>query len=78
MQVHMEGLFLMEIRVKVKPNSKKEKIEQRNNIYIVYVKEKAEKGMANLAVIKLLNKKFGKSFRILKGKKSREKILKSL
>ena len=67
----------MYIEIKVKPNSRENKIEFDNdkNIYIVFVKEKAEDNKANIAVLKLMNKKFGKRFRIIKGATSREKVL---
>jgi len=67
----------MSIEIKVKPNSRENKIEfdSNKNIYLVSVKEKAEDNKANKAVLKLMNKKFGKRFRIIKGATSREKIL---
>jgi len=70
----------MQVTIKVKPNSKESKIEfeSEKNIYLVSVKEKAEDNKANIAVLKLMNKKFGKRFRILKGLTSKEKVLAEL
>ncbi len=49
----------MRISVKVKPNSKEEKIEQLgNNQFIVKIKAPAQEGKANKAMIKLLSKYF--------------------
>ena len=73
-------LFLryMIIRVKVKPNSKKEEIiDLGNGNFEVYLKEKAEDGKANLKLIKLLSKRFVRSYKDIKIKnpKSRNKII---
>jgi len=71
----------MKISVKVKPNSKSEKIEKTGETYILYVKELAQEDRANLAVINLLSEyfKLPKSrISILKGKKSRQKIVEIL
>ena len=71
----------MKISVKVKPNSKSEKIEKTGETYILYVKEPAQEDRANLAVINLLSEyfKLPKSrISILKGKKSRQKIVEIL
>ena len=46
-----------------------------HDYYLVCVKERAIEGKANKAVLKLLKKYFGKQVRILKGLKSREKII---
>lgn len=61
------------IKIKVKAGSKEEKIEKKDNYYLVWVKERAIEGKANKAVLKLLKKYFGKQVRILKGVRSREK-----
>ena len=67
------------IKVKVKPNSKTYRVEQLNKEeFVVFVKEKAEKGKANKAVIRLLADFFGISssnIRIIRGVKSREKVI---
>ena len=66
----------MIIKVKVKPNSKKQEIEKISyNKYKVYLKEKAEKGKANLALLKLLKIKFGREISIIKGFKNKDKVI---
>jgi uncharacterized protein (TIGR00251 family) len=68
----------MRIQVKVKPNSNKESVEKIDNTYIVNIKEKAEKGRANIALIKLLAKYFkvsSSNIKIRQGLTSRNKIL---
>ncbi len=64
----------MKILVKVVPNAKEEKILKINNeSYKVYLKEKAEKGKANLRLIKILEKYFNRKVEIISGKFSRKK-----
>ena len=66
----------MILKVIVKANSKENKIEKINNgEYKVEVREKAEKNKANLAVIKILSKYFGKQVHIKSGLKSKVKIV---
>ena len=65
----------MKLTVKVIPNSKENKIEKENGILIVRLKEKAEKGKANIALIKLLTKYFNSKVRIVSGHRSRNKII---
>ncbi len=49
----------MKIQVKVKPNSKQQKIEQsRDGIWIIRLKSPPVDGKANRELIKLLAKKF--------------------
>jgi len=62
-----------EIRVSVRPNSKKNEICGN----VVYVKEKAENNKANIAVIKLFKKK-GLNVKIVKGLKSKNKVLRTI
>jgi uncharacterized protein YggU (UPF0235/DUF167 family) len=68
----------MIILVKVKPGSKEEKIDKiSDNSYVVFVKERAIKGAANLKLIKLLAKEFKVSQKsiIIKNPNSRKKII---
>jgi len=65
----------MKLTVKVIPNSKENKIEKENDILIVRLKEKAEKGKANIALIKLLTKYFNSQVRIVSGHRSRNKVI---
>ncbi|MBS3108267.1 DUF167 domain-containing protein [Candidatus Woesearchaeota archaeon] len=62
------------ISIKVKPNSSQSKILEKNNEIVVYVKPKPENNKANLEVIKLFSKEY-KNVKILKGLKSRKKLL---
>ena len=65
----------MEIRVRVKPNSGKQKVVKQKDSYLVYLKSQPEKGKANLELIKILKKYFNKDVRIKKGFTSKEKIV---
>ena len=71
----------MIIKVRVVPNSKEEGIEEREGIYRIKVKEKAIRGRANAAMMALLAEKFGvkrSMISIIKGQKSREKVVEIL
>lgn len=63
------------IKIVVKPNSQKDKIELRDGFYKIEVKEKAEDNKANLAVIKVLSKYFKKMVYIKSGLRSKIKII---
>lgn len=66
----------MKLEIKVRPNSKQEKIQ--GPPYEVWVKEKPEKGRANMKVLELLSKHFSVSkskVRIVRGKKSNKKLI---
>jgi len=66
----------MIIKVKVKPNSKtQELIKTGENEYKINLKEKAEDSKANIELLKLLKRHFGKEVRIVKGLKSKNKIV---
>jgi len=67
----------MIIKVKVKSGSRQQtikKISEEN--YKINLKERAEDNKANLELLKLLKKEFGKQPRILKGRTSKNKIIK--
>ena len=63
------------IKVKVKPSAIENKIEFRDNIYLVSVKSNPEKGKANKEVLKLVSKKFNSRARIISGKTNKEKLV---
>jgi uncharacterized protein YggU (UPF0235/DUF167 family) len=68
----------MIIKVKVKPNSKEEKIEKvGESEYKIDVKEPAEDNKANIRVINLLSKELGISHKNIKIKNptSRDKLI---
>lgn len=72
----------MKIFVKVKPSAKIEKVEKiSGNVFMIEVKEPAEKGLANEAVIRALAKHFGiakSRIGITFGRTSRQKIVEIL
>ena len=64
------------LEIYVKPGSSKTEITGiKDGRIIVFLKEKAEDGKANLALIKLLKKEYGKEARIIKGLKDRRKTV---
>jgi len=66
------------LKVVLKPNSNEDEIikyDGMKNALIISVKAPAVENRANLALIKLIKKKTKKRARIIKGLKSREKIL---
>jgi hypothetical protein len=68
----------MILKVKVKPNSKEEKIEKvSEEEYVISVKEPAEDNRANIRVINLLSKELGISYKNIKIKNptSRDKLV---
>lgn len=69
----------MKISVKVKTKAKEERVEKiGENSFSVWVKEPAEKGRANKAVIKALAKYFNipqAGLRIVSGAASKQKII---
>ena len=68
----------MKIDVKVTPNAKKERIVDEGGLFKVYVTAPALDGKANKALIDLLAEHFDVkkgAVRIVKGEKSREKVV---
>ncbi len=69
----------MKIFVKVKPNSKEESVKKLSETnFEICVKEPPVKGKANVAIIKVLAKRFGvpiSSVNIIIGHTSRQKIV---
>lgn len=74
----------MLIKVKVFPNSKKESIEKKSeDSFVVRLREKSEKGMANKKLREIIADYFnigenptGGGVKIIKGGRSRNKIIK--
>jgi len=67
----------MIIKIKVKPGSREQKIEKiSEQEYKINLKERAEDNKANLELLKLLKKHFNKQVRIIKGLRSRNKVIK--
>lgn len=66
----------MIIVVKARPNSGKQEVKKVFDAeYIVYLKKPAEDNKANIELIKLLKKHFLKDIKIIKGLKSKNKIV---
>ncbi len=68
----------MEIILTVKFENRKEKVEKRGEKYFVYVKSLPEKGKANSEVVREIAKYFKvneNEVKIIKGKRSRKKII---
>ena len=66
----------MRIKIRLHPNSSKEEVKKINEAeYAVWIKEKPIDGKANLFLIKFLKKYFKKEVKLVKGMKSRDKIV---
>lgn len=66
------------LSVKVHPQRPPCRVEEREDIFHIYISCAPEKGKANKEVISLLGKYLGcsrKNLEIIKGKKNREKIV---
>ncbi len=66
----------MKIKIKLHPNSSQEKIKKLSDEkFEVWIKEKPLENKANLALENLMKKNFKKSAKVIKGLKSRNKII---
>ena len=66
----------MKIKVRVRPGSKKQEIVKiKTDEYKVGLREKAEDNKANIELLKLLKKYFKRETKIIKGLKSKNKII---
>lgn len=68
----------MKLTVKVHPNATSEKLELVNGQLVVFLKNKAQKGEANRALVKLLSKRIGcdaRDIRLVSGATSHKKTL---
>ncbi len=66
----------MKVFVSVKPNSGKQEVEKiSESEFKVYLKSAAKEGKANMELLKVLQKYFGKEVKIKSGKSSRKKIV---
>lgn len=68
----------MKIRVKVKPNSKKQEVVKRGEKYLVRVKSRAKEGKANEELVKVLKNYFDTEVRITSGLRGRKKVVEIL
>ncbi len=64
----------MRVWVKVVPGSGREEVREGDPM-VVYLKEPAEEGRANRELVKVLSRYFGARVRIVKGLKSRRKLV---
>ncbi|MDD3993751.1 MAG: DUF167 domain-containing protein [Candidatus Nanoarchaeia archaeon] len=66
----------MKINVKVKTNSKEQRIIKENeNNYIVFLKKQPIDGKANKELLKLLTKYFKSNVLLLRGERVKNKVL---
>ena len=65
----------MKKEIKVVANADTDEISEKDGMLIVRVRAPAQDNKANLAVIKLLSKHFGKDVRIVSGFRSRRKVV---
>lgn len=63
------------IEVKVRPNSKRFALIRRADHLILEVTSPPKEGRANLEILKGLKRLFGRDVEIVKGRKSREKVI---
>ena len=69
----------MKIKIKLHPNSSQEEIEKiSENEFEIWIKEKPVDNSANVALEKFLKKYFNKPVKLVKGLKSRNKIIEVL
>lgn len=68
----------MKLKIKVKPNSGKQSIEKKGEVYLVNVKSPAENNKANIEAIKILQRHFNKEVKIKSGLTSRNKVIEIL
>jgi len=66
----------MKFKVKVHANSSKEKIEEEDNGYEVWLKEKPTENKANIKLVKILTKHLKQPVEIISGFTSKNKIIK--
>lgn len=67
------------VKVILKPNSPKNRIvkfDSERNAYMVEIKAHAQHNKANIELVKFLSKLLKKNVKIIKGFKSREKLIK--
>ena len=66
----------MMLKIRAKPNSKKQEIRKiSEKEYIISLKENAENNKANLELLKVMKKYLRKDIKIIKGLRSRNKII---
>ena len=71
----LDALRISSLKIKVKPNSKKNKIEKISDYFVIFLKSKAENNKANLELEKYLSKLAGEKVELLIGKTSKTKVV---
>jgi len=66
------------LKVRVMPKAGRNQVNEENGKLKVYLKEVAEDGRANVALVKFFKKEFGIAVEIKNGFTSREKVLRVL
>jgi len=65
----------MKIKIKVKPQSRRQEVVKKGDEYFVSLKSAPENNKANIELVKLLEKYFDKDVKIKSGLKSRKKVV---
>ncbi len=65
----------MKIRVEAKPSSRETRVEQTGKGIVVYLTEPADKGKANMQLLKMLSRLLGAPVRLVSGATSRKKLI---
>lgn len=65
----------MLVNIKVKIKSGEQRVEKTSEGLTVYLKSEPENNKANLELLKVLKKYFGKDIKIIKGKTSKNKTI---
>jgi uncharacterized protein YggU (UPF0235/DUF167 family) len=67
----------MFIKIKATAGSKKEKVEKKSDdLYLVFIKEKAERNMANKRILEIMRSLYpNKSIKLVKGQRSPAKMI---
>lgn len=66
---------MQKILVKLKPNSPENKIVEKGEVWKINVKSPPHDNKANIELIKFLRKELKQNVRIIRGLKSREKLI---
>lgn len=63
------------MKIRVKTNANEQSVENKGDYYLAKLKSLPQDGKANLELLKVLKKHFGKNFKIVRGLKNRNKIV---
>ena len=61
--------------IRVVPNAGEDRVKENGDVLIVRVKAPAKDNKANISVINLLSRHFGKTVRIVSGYRSKRKVV---